>query len=43
VRSAVGRREVDTLLKELEYVEAGLPDWERADYSALRGALGLEE
>jgi hypothetical protein len=43
VRSAGGRREVDTLLKELEFLEEDLPGWERVDYSALRGELGLEE
>jgi hypothetical protein len=43
VRGAAGRREVDTLLKELEYLEAELPDGQRADYAALREALGLED
>ncbi|MFP2930147.1 hypothetical protein ACLESO_34120 [Pyxidicoccus sp. 3LG] len=43
VRSAAGRREVDTLLKEMEHLDAGLPDGERVDFSSLRAELGLVE
>ncbi|MCP3137225.1 MbcA/ParS/Xre antitoxin family protein [Pyxidicoccus sp. QH1ED-7-1] len=43
VRSAAGRRAVDTLLKEMEHDEAALPAGERVDFSSLRSELGLEE
>jgi hypothetical protein len=43
MRTASGRVAVDTLLKELEHLEAELPEWERTDYPALRAELGLAE
>jgi hypothetical protein len=42
VRTKEGRLKVDTLLKECENFEAGMPAGQRFDFGGIRRDLGLE-
>jgi hypothetical protein len=43
VRTKAGREQVDLLLKEIESMEARLPEGQRFDFSDLRRELGLRD